>query len=227
MRPLSASPLGRRWLAWRTPSGPLRDYYDRDVASPATPYDQADLLAIDLETTGLDPETDEILSIGYVPISGGRVRLAGAAYHLVHPLGQVPDETAVIHGLLDGALAEAPPLAEVLPRLLAALAGRVGIAHHARIERQFLSAACRRLYGRPLAAPIICTLALERRALILEGRESSDGDLRLGPTRTRYGLPRYRAHNALTDALAAAELFLAQAAHSSGTKPAHLGSLMG
>lgn len=226
MRPLSAFPLGRRWLAWRAPPGPLRDYYGHDVAAPSTPYDQADLLAIDLETTGLDPETDEILSIGYVPIAGGRVRLAGAAYHLVRPLGRVPDETAVIHGLLDGALAAAPPLAEVLPRLLAVLAGRVAIAHHARIERQFLSAACRRLYGRPLAAPFICTLALERRSLILDGRETGDGNLRLGPTRARYGLPRYRAHNALTDALAAAELFLAQAAHASGTKPARLGSLL-
>lgn len=227
MRPLSPSPLGRRWLAWRAPPGPLRDYYDHDVAILSTPYDRADLLAIDLETTGLNPETDEILSVGYVPIAGGRVHLAGAAYHLVHPLGRVPDETAVIHGLLDGALAEAPPLDKVLPRLLAAMAGRVAIAHHARIERQFLSAACRRLYGRPLAAPFVCTLALERRALILEGRESGDGDLRLGPTRARYGLPRYRAHNALTDALAAAELFLAQAAHASGTKPARLGSLLG
>lgn len=227
MRPLSASPLGRRWLAWRASPGPLRDYYDRNVPTLSAPYDQADLLAIDLETTGLDPATDEILSIGYVPIAGGRVRLAGAAYHLVRPLGRVPDRTAVIHGLLDGTLAEAPPLAEVLPLVLAALAGRVAIAHHARIERHFLSAACRRLYGRPLVAPFICTLALERRALILEGRESGDGNLRLGPTRARYGLPRYHAHNALTDALAAAELFLAQAAHSSGTKPARLASLMG
>lgn len=227
MRSLSTSPFGRRWLAWRASPGPLRDYYDRDLPILSAPYDQADLLAIDIETTGLDPETDEILSIGYVPIADGRVRLAGAAYHLVHPLGRVPEKTAVIHGLLDGTLAEAPPLAEVLPRLLDALVGRVAVAHHARIERQFLSAACRRLYGRPLIAPFICTLALERRALVLEGRESGDGDLRLGSTRARYGLPRYHAHNALTDALAAAELFLAQAAHSSGTKPARLTSLMG
>jgi DNA polymerase-3 subunit epsilon len=227
MRPLSASRLGRRWLAWRAPPGPLRDYYDRDLPASSTPYDEADFLAIDLETTGLDPETDEILSIGYVPIVAGRIRLLGAAYHLVRPLGRVPEETAVIHGLLDDALATAPPLAEAIPRLLAALAGRVAIAHHSRIERQFLSAACCRLYGRPLVAPFICTLALERRALVLDGRDSADGDLRLAAVRARYGLPRYRAHNALVDALAAAELFLAQAARASGVKPARLASLLG
>ena len=36
---------------------------------------------------------------------------------------------------------------------------------------------------------------------------------RLGAARQRYGLPEYRAHDALTDALAAAELFLAQIGH--------------
>jgi DNA polymerase-3 subunit epsilon len=37
------------------------------------------------------------------------------------------------------------------------------------------------------------------------------GDLRLAKARGRYNLPRYPAHNALTDAIAAGELFLAQA----------------
>jgi len=35
----------------------------------------------------------------------------------------------------------------------------------------------------------------------------------LAPSRERYRLPRYRAHHALTDALASAELLQAQVAH--------------
>jgi DNA polymerase-3 subunit epsilon len=38
-------------------------------------------------------------------------------------------------------------------------------------------------------------------------------DLRLYSLGNRYNLPRYGAHNALSDAMAAAELFLAQAAY--------------
>jgi DNA polymerase III subunit epsilon len=38
-------------------------------------------------------------------------------------------------------------------------------------------------------------------------------DLRLHALGDRYNLPRYSAHNALSDALASAELFLAQAAY--------------
>ena len=224
--PLVRSGIRRLWRGWRAEPGPLKDYYRQDVPSANTPYDRVEFLAVDLETSGLDAETDEILSIGYVPVIDGRVRLDGAAHHLVRPRRRVPAETAVIHGLLDDALGTAPPLAEVLPRLLEALNGRVAIAHHARIERRFLSAACRRLYGQPLDAPFVCTLALERRFLALRSQPVEDGGLRLGASRARYGLPRYPVHNALTDALATAELFLAQAAHASGRKPASLASLL-
>lgn len=219
--------MRRRWAGWRSAPGPLKDYYQQDLPAADSPYDRVEFLAIDLETTGLDPAVDEILSIGFVPVVGGRIRLAGATHLLVRPDQAVPEETAVIHGLLDDALEAAPPLAEVLPHLLAALAGRIGIAHHSLIERRFLSAACRRLYGRPLDAPFVCTLALERRSLVLDNQSIEDGGLRLSASRARYGLPRYPVHNALTDALAAAELFLAQAAHASGRKPASLASLMG
>lgn len=225
-RTILGSDVSRWWTGWRTADGPLKAYYRQDIPTADTPYDRMEFLAIDLETTGLSPETDEILSVGYVPVADGRVRLAEAAHLLVRPERPVPEETAVIHGLLDGTLAAAPPLAEVMPRVLDALTGRVPIAHHARIERRFLDAACRRLYGRPLTVPFVDTLALERRALARRGQEVRKGDLRLDPTRARYGLPRYRAHNALADAVAAGELFLAQAARASGKKPVQLESLL-
>lgn len=226
LRRILGSDVNRWWTGWRLPPGPLKDYYRQDTPTLDGPYDQTEFLAIDLETTGLDPETDEILSVGFVPIAGGRLRLAGAAHLLIRPERPIPEETAVIHGLLDGTLATAPPLAEVMPRVLGALTGRIAIAHHARVERLFLSAACRKLYGQPLDAPYICTLALERRTLARRDQEIREGGLRLDPTRARYGLPRYRAHNALADALAAGELFLAQAAHASGKEPARLASFM-
>ena len=225
-RKILGSDVNRWWMGWRSEPGPLKDYYRRDFPTLNTPYDRMEFLAIDLETTGLDPETDEILSIGFVPIVNGRIKLADAVHLLVRPDRPVPEKTAVIHGLLDGTLAAAPPLAEIMPLVLRALTGRVPVAHHARIERLFLSVACRRLYGRPLEVPFVCTLALERRALARRAQEIRDGGLRLGQTRARYGLPRYRAHNALTDALAAGELFLAQAAHASGRQSVQLASLL-
>ena len=47
-----------------------------------------------------------------------------------------------------------------------------------------------------------------------EAIEIAPGDLRLFNLRERYHLPNYKAHNALSDAISTAELFLALAAES-------------
>lgn len=217
--------LGRRPSARGPETGPLAEFR-RHAPNTDSPFDQAEFLAVDLETSGLDPETDEILSVGYVPIIGAAIRLDLAGYFLVRPQRQVPEKTAVIHGLLDGHLENAPPLDDVLPQVVLALTGRVPVAHHAQIESTFLDAACLRLYGATLKLRFVDTLALERRSIKRRGQETSQGSLRLSAVRERYGLPRYRAHNALTDALAAAELFLAQASHASGRGPARTSDFM-
>ncbi len=216
-----------RWiLALRCPPGPLKAYYRTDTPTLDTPYTRAEFLAVDLETTGLDRRRDEIVSIGFVPVREGRARLAEAEHHLVRPTCPVGDAAAKVHGLLDDRLAAAEPLAEVLPRLLAALTGRIPIAHHAAVEREFLDRACREVYGYPLAVPWIDTLALARRRKALVGVPVADGALRLAACREAYGMPRHRSHNAVSDALACAELFLAQAATGSGRAPAPLRDLI-
>ena len=56
-------------------SGPLAEYYAVDVPEDATPASELRLLAIDIETTGLDPRSDTVLSIGYVPVDGDTIVL--------------------------------------------------------------------------------------------------------------------------------------------------------
>ena len=74
--------------------------------------------------------------------------------------------------------------------------------------------------------PVIDTLTLARKWLARRNKEPEQGALRLYALRERYGLPRYNAHNALSDALATAELFLAQVEHMDSRRPPSLGSLM-
>lgn len=189
-----------RW--WR------RGAPDRTVAD-------LDLLALDLETTGLEPARHEIVSIGMVPVQGLTIELSGAQQWAVRPTG--PDgvgQSATVHGITDDAVAEAVPLEEVLPEVLAALEGRLLLAHHAAIEVGFLARASR---AAGLSAPdltVVDTVRLQRRVLSL-GRtrgQVREGDLALAAAREHLGLPRYRSHEALTDALACAELYLAQVA---------------
>ena len=194
-----------------TTEGPLRDYLSRPFPDPSQPHSTLRLLAVDLETTGLEPARDHILSIGFVPVDGLRIVLSGARQLVVRSDAEV-GQSAVIHGLTDDAVAAGVPLADALAALLAALAGRVLLAHHATIEREFLSAACERVLGGPLPCLSVDTMALEQRLLARGwGDEPPPGSLRLSAARERHGLPRYRSHEALTDALACAELNLAQA----------------
>ena len=58
----------------------------------------------------------------------------------------------------------------------------------------------------------IDTLELHRRLIVGWGEAPVRLSLRLWSARERYGLPTYRAHECLIDAIACAELYLAQVA---------------
>jgi len=210
----------RRRLLGRVAAGPLHDFLAVPFPDKRTDYREVPFVALDLETTGLDVRKDEILSIGLVELRNNRIDLATARHYLVTPSGAIPEASAVIHQITDDRAAQGRPLADVMAEVLPQLAGRVLIAHHARIERLFLSAACERLYGAGFLMPIADTEALVRRWLDQLNRTYKPGDLRLNALRQRYALPRYGAHNALSDALAAAELFVAYVAHQSPGKRA-------
>ncbi len=210
--------LRRRWYLRKMAAGPLRDYLARPFPAPATDYRQVDYLAVDLETTGLDPKQDSILSFGYVALHGNRIDLANASHRLVHIDRAIPEASAVIHQILDDQAATGEPLAAVLTEFLLELAGKVMIAHHSYIEETFIDLACKRLLGGPLVVPIVDTQAVALRNFQQRQTPFKGSDLRLHNLGARYNLPRYGAHNALSDALAAGELFLAQAAQRDSGK---------
>ena len=112
-------------------------------------------------------------------------------------------------------MAQAPRLHAILDDILGALAGQVVVVHCVSIERQFLLEAALKIYGFPLYFPVLDTMDIERQVTFKPwwkrfGRPLS---LRLDACRQRYGLPRYKAHHALTDALSSAELLQAQIAY--------------
>ncbi|MEL4505039.1 exonuclease domain-containing protein [Luteococcus sp. H138] len=197
-------------LSASLPEGPLRDF--AAVAPPAssTPASALRLLAVDIETTGLEPTTDRLLSIGFVPVDGPAITLAGAGHLVIRSDAQV-GQSATIHRITDDQLAGGVELADALTELLTALRGRVLLAHHAVIETGFLARAMQQVWGASVPIGTVDTMQLQYR-LLTKGfdDEPPPGALRLWGARDQYGLPRYRAHEALTDALACAELYLAQ-----------------
>ena len=203
----------RRWQRRRALPGPLRDYLARRLPRTDQDWRAADYLAIDLETTGLDCSRDLILSVGYVVLHGNRIDLASARHRVVRIDRSIPEASAVIHQITDDQMAGGLELADVLEELLPVLAGKVMIAHHASIECGFLGNACRRLWRAGLPVRVVDTQVVAHRTFERRQTAFKNSDLRLHSLGERFNLPRYSAHNALSDALAAAELFLAQAAY--------------
>ena len=216
----------RKRLLKKVPAGPLKDYLAVPFPGRKAEIHSVPIVSLDFETTGLDSNSDKILSMGHVELSGGEILLATARHIVVQPDISLSEESVVIHGITDDTAAFGVPLEVAINDLLGVLAGKVLLAHHAAIEQGFLRQACKQLYGMAPVLPVIDTLALARKWLARRNKEAEQGALRLYALRERYGLPRYNAHNALSDALATAELFLAQVEHMDSRRPPSLGSLM-
>lgn len=216
----------RRQALAKAAPGPLADYLQTPFPDKASDCREIEIVAIDLETTGLDPRRDDILSIGMVNIDHFGVRLSTAWHSIVRIQRDIPGESAVIHQITDDQSAAGAPIEELMPEVLRRMAGRPMLVHYSPIEQNFISAACRRLYGAPFVVPIIDTLEIGQRVFERRNHLIQSGDLRLFNLRPRYNLPQYKAHNALSDALATAELFLAMADNLYPGRPCPLGEFL-
>ena len=207
----------------------LQAFYAQGTPAGDTPLAEVPLLAMDFETTGLDPRTDEIVSIGIVPMTLARIQSSASRHWIVRPSGVLYAESVTFHAITHAQIESAPDLGLILDELLPALAGCVVVVHCAAIERAFLDTALKARLGEGIEFPVIDTMELEARlhrgqpsglfagmVARLFGRKTAPVSIRLADSRARYHLPRYRAHHALTDALATAELLQAQVAHRFG-----------
>ena len=206
----------RKRLLKKAPEGALKDYLSQSFVDAGCKLEDVEFLAIDLEATGLDFDNDEILSVGFTVIQKMHIRLSKCQYFLVRPEQEIPEETAIVHGIMDDASSEGIELEQALEIILKALSGKVLLAHNTNIECKFINNACQKVYGSEVVFPIVDTYAIEFNSLKHRGITPENKGLRLYQLREDYGLPRYPAHNALSDAVAAAELFLAQIAHRQG-----------
>src|SRR6201996_3019506 len=116
-----------------------------DVALPvpgirSVPLTDLDFTVVDVETTGWAPDEAGITEIGAVRVHAGTVVAEFGS--LVNPGTPVPPAITELTGISDQMLASAPPVAAVLPGLLAVAEGSVLAAHNAPFDLRFLTAAC-------------------------------------------------------------------------------------
>lgn len=195
----------------------MRAYLSEPVDSIKTPAQDMGYLAVDLEMTGLDHRKDQILSIGYVPISEASVLMEQVQHNYVRHQQIQIGQSATIHGIRQSDLEQGQEIETLIDKLLSAAAGRVLVFHNATLDLGFLNTQIKRQYGFNLPVRYIDTMKVEQRRL-KRSNQHLNLKLRLDDCRERYHLPRYKSHNAAIDALATAELWLAQLAHINNGK---------
>lgn len=198
----------------------LKKYYGTEIPDGNTPLSDVKFLALDFETSGLDPEQHGIVSVGVVPLTLNRVYANQGQHWLAKPRKAMADESVVYHGITHSQIEDAPDLADTFGELLDTMAGHIMIVHYKAIERTFLNVALQERIGEGIEFPVVDTMEIEHKlhrankaSFWQRLKKQAPVSIRLADSRARYGLPFYRPHNALTDALATAELFQAQIQH--------------
>jgi DNA polymerase III epsilon subunit family exonuclease len=183
--------MRKRWLApwWRRPvhGGPALDALAVEG-----------FVAIDLETTGLDPRRAAVVAVAALPYVAGRVGPLYAA--LVNPGQPIPAASTAIHGITDAMVREAPTIGEVLPALERVWGGRVLVGHNVSFDVAILD---RELRGHGRARLSNPALDVGRLAAALHPDWQ---DLTLETLAARLGVVVTGRHTAQGDARAAGDL---------------------
>lgn len=175
-------------------------------------WPDARYLVMDLEMSGLDTQEDAIISAGWVRIEQGRIDLASAGHQYFLPTAMMASDvadSAHIHLITDDQLdRQGQSLSDWFHRLSTDLKADTWVFHHAPVDMAFLKVFSARLAVSLPSVTVEDTLQLERQRNT-DMPLDSQRQLSLSACRARHGLPAYRQHHALSDALATAELFLA------------------
>ena len=175
-----------------------------------------EMLAFDLETTGVDKYADVPVSFALVTLRGGAV--IESRYSVVDPGREIPAGAAAVHGIsTEQARSEGIALSDAVEEVAAALvaASRRGVpvvGFNLNYDLTMIDSCCRSLDGRGLvergwSGPVLDPLVIDRGLVRWRDTKRTLGDLCAA-----YGVVNDAAHDARGDAVASAKLLLAMAA---------------
>lgn len=194
----------------------LTSLLESPYPSPKEDSNNITFTVVDFETSGLNPESDHIVSIGWVHIIKNTIKLSRAQHYIINEptVERSPSEHTEVdhtarslHHILPEQQKTGISIEKAMERFFTSLPNSILIVHGATIEQRFLEQFF--LSHQLPNLPIIWldTLRIEQNTIEYNRHQR---DFRLFSLRRQYNLPDYPAHHALVDAISTAELFLAQ-----------------
>ncbi|WP_332401324.1 3'-5' exonuclease [Vibrio metschnikovii] len=168
---------------------------------------ETELISLDCETTSLDPQRAELVSIAATKIIDNRI-LTSQAFHIRLAAPTSLDSGSVrIHQLRHQDLANGLSEQQALQQLLAFIGNRPLVGYHIRYDKTILDIACRKQLGFPLPNPLIEVSQLYHQQLEKQ-LPNAYFDLSLAAICHHLDLPMQDKHDALQDAITAALVFV-------------------
>lgn len=175
------------------------------------PVTEARYVVIDTELTGLNEQKDQIISIGALKLSGGRIEIGNAFYRLVKPGALFKPESVVIHGITPSDVKQSREIDGILSEFLEFCGNDILLGHCVLIDMTFLNREMKRVFGRTSQNSVIDTYKVYE---WLRQRRHSDPcfssvpkDPALYEIAQCFDIPVRGAHEAIIDAFITAQLF--------------------
>lgn len=167
-------------------------------------------VAIDLETTGLEPKHDKIIEIGAVRVIGGEIRQTFSTF--VNPRRELDSRIRELTGITGEMVEDAPDVDDVIGQIVDFCRDLPLLGHHVIFDYSFLKrAAVNR--GLPFEKEGIDTLTLCRKFMPEDEKKNLENASRY------YGVEQTDAHRALADAMTAHLLYRAVKKNHFSTAP--------
>ena len=189
----------RRWLG--------RAFREGEFAPLFTLPPGDERIALDFETTSLDPERAEIVSIGAVRIQGNRLITGEALSLRVQTPASLSTQSVVIHGLRHQDLQQGLTLEAALRQLLDFIGPHELVGYHIAYDLRILNLACQKLWGLTLPQRGIEVSRLYHDSLYRRYPDAAI-DLHLAAICQHLALPPLPGHDALSDAISAGLIYL-------------------
>lgn len=161
---------------------------------------ESTFVSIDIETTGFDEESADIIEIACIRVEGCVITERFSS--LVNPGYLLPERIVKLTGITNAMIVGKPSIYEVLPRFLKFVENSIIVGHNIEKDIAFIDKAYRSLYGKRFKHPHICTLNLARNILPHVKKYS------LKDLADYFNIKYRRLHRALDDAETTAYLFI-------------------
>ena len=103
-----------------------------------------DYVVFDIETTGLSAEKNNIIEIGAVKVSNGKI--VDRFSEFVNPKEPIPFRITQLTSITDEMVVDAPFISEILPKFLEFSKGCIFVAHNAQFDIGFIKHNCEKLH---------------------------------------------------------------------------------